>query len=124
MAHNRIKNDELIILDCSVDIFLKIAYTDIVRKVRNPLLPKGGLYMELAKVTSKGQVTIPIEIRKKLGIKNGDKILFVEESGRVYMMNSSMDALREAQKAFEGEADRLGLRNDDDVMAMIKEIKM
>lgn len=80
--------------------------------------------MELAKVTSKGQVTIPIEIRKKLGIKNGDKILFVEESGRVYMMNSSMAALREAQKAFEGEADRLGLRNDDDVMAMIKEIKM
>ena len=80
--------------------------------------------MELAKVTSKGQVTIPIEIRKKLGIKKGDKILFVEESGRVYMMNSSMDALREAQKAFEGEADRLGLRNDDDVMAMIKEIKM
>ena len=80
--------------------------------------------MELAKVTSKGQVSIPIEIRKKLGIKNGDKILFVEESGRVYMMNSSMDALREAQKALEGEADRLGLRNDDDVMAMIKEIKM
>lgn len=35
--------------------------------------------MELAKVTAKGQVTIPIEIRKKLGIKNGDKILFVEE---------------------------------------------
>ena len=80
--------------------------------------------MELAKVTSKGQVTIPIEIRKKLGIKNGDKILFDEESGRVYMINSSMDALREAQKALEGEADRLGLRNDDDVMAMIKEIKM
>ena len=57
--------------------------------------------MELAKVTSKGQITIPIEIRKKLGIKNGDKILFVEESGRVYMMNSSMDALREAQRSLQ-----------------------
>ena len=34
--------------------------------------------MELAKVTSKGQVTIPIEIRKKLGIKNGDKVLFMK----------------------------------------------
>ena len=68
--------------------------------------------MELAKVTSKGQVTIPIEIRKKLGIKNGDKILFVEESGRIYMMNSSMDAFREAQKAFAGEAERLGNGND------------
>ena len=61
----------------------------------------------------KGQVTIPIEIRKKLGIKNGDKILFVEESGRIYMMNSSMDALREAQRAFAGEAERLGLKDDE-----------
>lgn len=79
--------------------------------------------MDLAKVTSKGQVTIPIEIRKKLGIKNGDKILFIEESGRIYMMNSSMDALREAQRAFVGEAEKNGLKNDDDVMAMIKELR-
>lgn len=79
--------------------------------------------MELAKVTSKGQVTIPIEIRKKLGIKNGDKVLFMEESGRVYMMNSSMDALREAQQAFSGEAERVGLKNDDDVIEMIKELR-
>lgn len=79
--------------------------------------------MELAKVTSKGQITIPIEIRKKLGIKNGDKILFVEESGRVYMMNSSMDALREAQRSFVGEAERLRLKDDDDVMEMIKSLR-
>ena len=79
--------------------------------------------MELAKVTSKGQITIPVEIRRKLGIKNGDKVLFVEECGKVYMMNSSMDALLEAQRAFAGEADKLGLKNDDDVMAMIKELR-
>ena len=76
--------------------------------------------MELAKVTSKGQVTIPVEIQKKLGIKNGDKVLFIEDAGRIYMMNSSMEALREAQIAFKGEAERLGLKNDDDVMEMIK----
>ena len=79
--------------------------------------------MELAKVTSKGQVTIPVEIRRKLGIKNGDKVLFIEESGRVYMMNASMDALREAQRAFAGEAERVGIKDDDDVMAMIKELR-
>ena len=79
--------------------------------------------MELAKVTSKGQITIPIKKKKKLGIKNGDKILFVEESGRVYMMNSSMDALREAQRSFAGEAERLGLKDDDDVMEMIKSLR-
>ena len=65
--------------------------------------------MELAKVTSKGQITIPVEIRKKLGIKNGDKVLFIEDAGRIYMMNSSMEALREAQMEFLGEAERLGL---------------
>ena len=79
--------------------------------------------MELAKVTSKGQITIPIEIRKKLGIKNGDKILFFFFFGRVYMMNSSMDALREAQRSFAGEAERLGLKDDDDVMEMIKSLR-
>lgn len=32
--------------------------------------------MVTAKVTSKGQVTIPVEVRKSLGIKAGDGLLF------------------------------------------------
>lgn len=79
--------------------------------------------MELAKVTSKGQVTIPVDIRRKLGVKEGDKILFVEERGRIYVMNSSMEALRNAQAAFAGEADRLGLQNEQDVADMISELR-
>ena len=84
---------------------------------------KGGRKMDLAKITSKGQVTIPIDIRKKLGLKNGDKVLFVEEAGRIYMINSSMDAFREAQMEFAGEADRVGLRDDEDIVNMIKELR-
>jgi AbrB family looped-hinge helix DNA binding protein len=35
-----------------------------------------------AKITSKGQITIPVEIRRSLGVRTGDKIRFVEqESG-------------------------------------------
>jgi len=35
-----------------------------------------------AKITSKGQITIPVEIRRSLGVRSGDKIRFVEqESG-------------------------------------------
>ena len=79
--------------------------------------------MDLAKVTSKGQITIPKEIREKLGLKTGDKILFIEDSGRIYLMNSSMNALREAQMAFKGEADRVGLKNEDDVVTMVKELR-
>ena len=79
--------------------------------------------MELAKVTSKGQITIPIDIRKKLGIREGDKILFMEENDRVIMMKSSMEALRTAQKEFAGEADRLGLTDEQDVVDLISEIR-
>ncbi|RLF22263.1 MAG: AbrB family transcriptional regulator [Thermoprotei archaeon] len=40
-----------------------------------------------AKVTRNFQVTIPLEIREKLGVKEGDMIVFIfnEESGKVYM---------------------------------------
>ena len=79
--------------------------------------------MELAKVTSKGQITIPIDIRRKLGVKEGDKILFVEEQGQIIMMNSSMDALRKAQAAFTGEAERLGLKDEQDVVDLVSELR-
>ena len=79
--------------------------------------------MELAKVTSKGQVTIPIAIRKRLGIKDGDKLLFVEKPDGVVLMNPTMMALEKIGSAFEGEAERLGLKDDNDVVAMIKEIR-
>lgn len=79
--------------------------------------------MELAKVTSKGQITIPIEIRRKLGIKEGDKVLLIEEQGRVIMMNSSMEALRKSQAAFAGEAERLGLKDEQDVVDLISELR-
>jgi antitoxin PrlF len=35
-----------------------------------------------AKVTSKGQVTIPREVRRRLGVRAGDRILF-EDDGKV-----------------------------------------
>jgi AbrB family looped-hinge helix DNA binding protein len=79
--------------------------------------------MELAKITSKGQITIPLDIRRKLGVKEGDKVLFVEEYGRIYILNSSMEALKEAQAAFSEEAERSGLKGEDDVIAMIKRLR-
>lgn len=79
--------------------------------------------MEVAKVTSKGQTTIPIDIRRRLGVKEGDKILFIEEQGKIVMMNSSMEALRKAQAAFAGEAERLGLNDEQDVADLVNELR-
>lgn len=36
-----------------------------------------------AKVTSKGQITIPVEIRRALGVKTGDKLRFRRQKGGV-----------------------------------------
>lgn len=79
--------------------------------------------MELAKVTSKGQVTIPVAIRKMLGIREGDKLLFVEDGEKVVLMNASMNALRKAQEAFKGVAEELGVKNEQDVVDLVKEIR-
>lgn len=79
--------------------------------------------MELAKVTSKGQITIPSRIRTKLKLKPGDKVLFVEEEGVVTVRNSSMVALSTIQDAMAGEAERSGIANEEDVVKLVKEVR-
>jgi len=56
--------------------------------------------MNLARVSSNGQITVPIEIRRKLNIKEGDKIIFLENAnGEIILQNSSKIAIQEAQVA-------------------------
>jgi AbrB family looped-hinge helix DNA binding protein len=76
--------------------------------------------MELAKVTSQGQMTIPAEIRRYLNLKGGDKVVLMKEDGKVVMVNSTMLALKEVQKAFAGVAENMGLKNEDDVISLVK----
>lgn len=44
------------------------------------------MHVEEAKVTSKGQITIPKPIRVSLGVKPGEKVVFIQEGGEVVMM--------------------------------------
>jgi len=46
--------------------------------------------MEMAKVTSKGQITIPVSIRRRLNINEGDKLLFIDRPEGVMMVNPEM----------------------------------
>jgi AbrB family looped-hinge helix DNA binding protein len=41
--------------------------------------------MTTAAVTSKGQITIPAEVRKKLGLKPGDRVRFIEGENGEYI---------------------------------------
>ncbi|MCL2166726.1 MAG: AbrB/MazE/SpoVT family DNA-binding domain-containing protein [Clostridiales bacterium] len=76
--------------------------------------------MELAKITMRGQITIPVAIRKRLGVKDGDKVIFMEENGRVIIENAAMIALKDAQHDFEDDAERLGLKDERNVVTIIK----
>ncbi|MCM3760155.1 AbrB/MazE/SpoVT family DNA-binding domain-containing protein [Alkalihalobacillus oceani] len=79
--------------------------------------------MELAKVTVRGQITIPKEIRKKLNIKDGDKVVFLEENGKIIIENSAMLALREIQDGFRDEAERLNIEDEQDVVDLVKGVR-
>ncbi len=79
--------------------------------------------MELAKVTTKGQVTIPKSIRELLDLKEGSKVLFIQKGKDIVIKNSAMLALEKIQNAFDGEAERLGLETEEDVVQMVKEFR-
>ncbi len=75
-----------------------------------------------ATVTSKGQVTIPIEIRRRLGLEQGDTVDFVVEDGVTYLQparagdnpfESYVGALGTLQSADEARDWVRSMRDDD-----------
>ena len=80
--------------------------------------------MNLAKVSANGQVTVPVEIRRRLNLKEGDKIIFFERNnGEVVINNASATAIINAQKAFEGAAKDFGVNSGDDVQQLVNEVR-
>ena len=57
--------------------------------------------MELAKVTSRGQITLPLAIRRKLDVKEGDKVVFYEENGRIVVENAAKLTIAQEKKPAE-----------------------
>ena len=51
-----------------------------------------------AVITSKGQVTIPVEIRKKLGLSEGRRVVFILENGSVRLMTEVEDPMEELKQ--------------------------
>ena len=76
-----------------------------------------------AKVLPKGQITIPKDIREQLNINTGDRLTMVCENDRLILMNSAMFALNEFQRAMQGEAEKAGIKSDDDVVELIMQMR-
>jgi hypothetical protein len=56
-------------------------------------------------------------------VRDGDKVIFLEENGRIIMENAAMIALKNAQTAFAGEAERLHLQTEQDVVDLVKSVR-
>ncbi len=75
--------------------------------------------MNLAKVSANGQITVPVEIRRALKLKEGDKVLFFQkENGEIVVNNTSLIAIGEAQRAVAGSA-----YSEDDVLADVMQAR-
>ena len=80
--------------------------------------------MNLARVTANGQITVPVEIRRLLGLRSGDKVMFIQkQDGDIVISNASAQAIRKAQAAFADAAEEMGVANEDDVQVLVDELR-
>jgi len=71
----------------------------------------------------RGQITIPSQIRKRLGVKDGDKVVFIEDGGRIIMENAANVELRETPPLYERETANRALESaQSDVAAMVENL--
>lgn len=80
-------------------------------------------FIDNAKVMAKGQITIPKDIRTILGVSNGDRVTFMVEGNVVRIINSAVYAMQVLQNEMAGEAERTGLTSDEEVTALVRELR-
>lgn len=68
-----------------------------------------------SKVMSKGQVTIPKNVRTVLGINTGDRVTFIVDGSNVRVVNSAVYALMKFQEQMKGAAKDAGILSEEDV---------
>ena len=76
-------------------------------------------FVSNAKVMSKGQVTIPKNVRAALGIETGDRVTFIVDGNSVRVVNSAVYAMMRLQEQMKGEAAKAGFSTEDAVAEWI-----
>jgi len=79
--------------------------------------------IETTKMSSKGQIVIPEDIRNRLGLKTGDKFLVMGDKDVVILKalsNPSMEEFDDLIKAAHKQAKTVGLKRSDIANAISK----
>ena len=74
--------------------------------------------IEIGTVSSRGQICIPNNMRKELGLIEGSKILFVLTDGSLLVKKVNMQSFREITKPLKEAAKKAGM-NESEVPGII-----
>ena len=81
------------------------------------------VFVENAVISSKGQITVPKEVRAVLGVSPGEKVTFIVIDNDVKIVNSAAYAMKVFQTEMLGEAEKAGIHSEEDVTKLLKEIR-
>jgi AbrB family looped-hinge helix DNA binding protein len=70
---------------------------------------------KIVKVTDKGQISIPIEIRNSIGINNGDELFVINNGDSVIMRKIKKSDFRDLLKHSEKTAIKLWDNKEDEI---------
>lgn len=86
------------------------------------------LELELAKITGKGQMTIPQSLREAMGLKPGDYVVVRPLMGGIFIAKATVtpqvtaeDSLRQLAMGLGRAAEQQGIRDEEDLDAIIEE---
>ncbi len=80
--------------------------------------------MDVATISANGQITLPVDVRRRLHLGPGDKVVFVEnEAGDTVVVRPAVAALIEAQRAFRGAAEEAGFASEEDLDAYVAQVR-
>ena len=82
-----------------------------------------AVFADNAKVMSKGQVTIPKDVRKVLGVESGDKVTFIVEGNVVRIVNAAAYAMQALQQQMAGQAQATGIANEEDIASLVTSMR-
>jgi len=68
-------------------------------------------------MTSKGQTTVPAEVRELLNLKSGDKLRYVVKNGNVILKAKNKKAVDLAGVLFRPDIDPLAIEDIDDIVS-------
>ncbi|MCL2803657.1 MAG: AbrB/MazE/SpoVT family DNA-binding domain-containing protein [Micrococcales bacterium] len=79
--------------------------------------------VETAKILPKGQITIPIEIRRNLGLETGDRVMMVWDGQKAVMINPAVYALQWLGDLVAGDAEQAGFVDEDAVASFVTDLR-